>query len=407
MTTVTGNVNISNNPVATTIDLGCVTTVGGSITVENNDAATNIDLGSVTTVGGSITVENNNDATVLLGSLETVAGSISVESTGTDIDIFDITACAGGSSDISTMGYASVLATTAAGATSVTAQDDNAINIALQPSTVSACTPFAITRVPVAPEAGTDADGNAATINPIDAYQIEFAVPTLGTPATLTFDIILANLDAASQTEVLNAVATGVITLVTKSDTAGSTYQAFPICAGSEAPTVDGCVLLETLDSNRQPTTGTPAIVRFSNVVGHFSTWAVAIVTPPVFFNGLLQPYPVPPYTTTPTFKRGSVVPLKFNWVDAAGRVIDSGAASPAISIYRDSCSDQPAMSEPIAADDAGQSDGWRYDAAASTWIFGWSTKPLTAGCYWIQVTTATRAYPAPTGLFPVALRDK
>jgi hypothetical protein len=39
-------------------------------------------------------------------------------------------------------------------------------------------------------------------------------------------------------------------------------------------------VKVEAFDANGQPTTGTPALVRFSNAIGHFSTWAVAIVTP-------------------------------------------------------------------------------------------------------------------------------
>lgn len=69
----------------------------------------------------------------------------------------------------------------------------------------------------------------------------------------------------------------------------GSTYQAFPLCTGSQVPTAGGCVLVQTLDAAGQPTTEPPAIVRFSNVVGHFSTWAVAIVT------GV-----IPPRDTTP-----------------------------------------------------------------------------------------------------------
>jgi hypothetical protein len=66
---------------------------------------------------------------------------------------------------------------------------------------------------------------------------------------------------------------------VTKGDGVGSVFQAFPICASAETPTVDGCVRVETFDALGQPTSGTPAFVRFSNVIGHFSTWAVAIVT--------------------------------------------------------------------------------------------------------------------------------
>ena len=191
---------------------------------------------------------------------------------------------------------------------------------------------------------------------------------------------------------------------------AHSQYQAFPICTGGAVPTVNGCVLVELLDADGQPTTGTPAIVRFSNVVGHFSTWAVAIVTPsaPAYvFNGLLPPYPAPPHTATPTFKRGSVVPLKFSWVDSAGILSDSAAADPAVAIYAASCDTQATATDPITAEDAGESGGLRYDASTMTWIFNWSTKPLTAGCYAVRVTTSNASYAAPTGTFPLALRDR
>jgi hypothetical protein len=77
----------------------------------------------------------------------------------------------------------------------------------------------------------------------------------------------------------LEALAADTATLVTRSDTAGTQYQAFRICEDGEEPLPDGCVLVQLLNADRQPATGTPAIVRFSNVVSHFSTWAVAIVT--------------------------------------------------------------------------------------------------------------------------------
>jgi hypothetical protein len=76
----------------------------------------------------------------------------------------------------------------------------------------------------------------------------------------------------------LDAFASGSITMATKGDDAGSTYQAFAVCSGSDAPTVDGCVSVTALDAAGNPTSGTPDIVRFSNVVGHFSTWAVVLV---------------------------------------------------------------------------------------------------------------------------------
>ena len=87
-------------------------------------------------------------------------------------------------------------------------------------------------------------------------------------------------LDASTRSVLLEALANGQASLATKGDAAGSTYQAFPICTAGQTPTVNGCVLIQTLDETGQPTTGTPAIVRFSNVVGHFSSWAVVTFTP-------------------------------------------------------------------------------------------------------------------------------
>jgi hypothetical protein len=190
-----------------------------------------------------------------------------------------------------------------------------------------------------------------------------------------------------------------------------SQYHAFPICGPGQQPTVDGCVLVQLLDANGQPTTGTPAIVRFSNVVGHFSIWAVAIVTPQSaparVLNGLLSPYPAPPHTTAPTFKRGSVVPLKFNWVDAAGLIVDSADANPAVTVFPASCTTQAATTNLVAPEDAGNSGGLRYDASTKTWTFNWSTKPLAAGCFSVRVTPSNASYAAPPNAFPVALRDR
>jgi hypothetical protein len=245
----------------------------------------------------------------------------------------------------------------------------------------------------------------------VASYQITFGIPTLNQNATLTFDVFLAGLDTATANALLAALGNGRATLATRGDAAGSQYQAFRICGAGELPTAGGCVLVQLLDANGQPTTGTPAIVRFSNVVGHFSTWAVAIVTPQSnstnTFNGLLSPYPAPPHTTTPTFKRGSVVPLRFNWVDAGGVIVDSAAANPTVVVFPASCTTQTPATEPITPEDAGNSGGLRYDASTKTWIFSWSTKPLAAGCFAVRVTTSNATYAPPAGNFPIALRDR
>ena len=179
-------------------------------------------------------------------------------------------------------GYTDMSGTTPAGELDLTATNLEAV-MHLQVQAASFATPvsFSLTRLdPIAlvPESGLDANGSPATIDPIAAYQFTFAVPTLNRDAALSFDIDVAQLDAATQTALLDALAAGTATMVTKGDAPGSVFQAFPVCGGADTPTAGGCVRVETFDALGQPTSGTPAIVRFSNVVGHFSTWAVAIV---------------------------------------------------------------------------------------------------------------------------------
>ena len=404
LTTVSGDLTISGNLQATSVNCGGVVTVHGDLSIVDNPEATTIDLSNMATIDGSLTVADNNDeTTVIIGGLETVEANLTLQSSGSGS--FDMDACVGGTSEIDLFGYASLTATVAEGFMTVTLEDGSSVSLTIPPGAVPPCSSFSISANTAInfPE-GTDPDGNPVTVEPVQGYDIAFDVPILGAPATLTFEIDLATLTASRQTDVLAALELGILTLVTVGHDVSEIVQSFPVCASGAAPAVDGCVGLETLDGSGNPTTGTPAVIRFTGVVGHFSTWAVAILRPPRTFNGLLQPYPAPPHTETPTFRRGSVVPLKFNWVDAASVVIDSATASPSVTIYPGACSSQPATT-PIAADDAGQSDGFRYDAATSTWVFAWSTKALTEGCYWIQINSGSAAYPPPAGRFPIALR--
>jgi hypothetical protein len=374
---------------------------------------TGIDLAALDTVDGDLSVTDNGACTTLvLGSLTTVGGNLTLESCGTGT-FSPGPAAAGGNTTLTTAGYTTVSGTTATGTTTVSnATAEALMTVQLPAGSFTTPVSFSLTHMDpatLAPEPGLDATNSPATIDPVAAYQITFGVPTLNRDATLTFDVFVAGL--ADATAFLDALAGGLVTLATRSDVPGNQYQAFPICTGGAQPTPGGCVVVALLDANGQPTTGTPAIVRFSNVVGHFSTWAVAIVTPQSapthFFNGLLAPYPAPPHTTTPTFKRGSVVPLKFAWADATGALVDSAAANPTVTIYSAACTTQAPATDPIAPDDAGESGGLRYDAGTQTWTFNWSTKPLPASCFGIQVTTGTPAYAAPAVMFPVALRDK
>ena len=119
--------------------------------------------------------------------------------------------------------------------------------------------PFTITRLD---PAALPAEGN---VDPVVAYAFEFGVPTLNSPAELSFAVRLSGLDQGTRDALLAGLADGRATLATRG--AGA-YQTFPLCAAGAAPTADGCVRAEHVGD----------VVRFTGVVGHFSTWAVAIV---------------------------------------------------------------------------------------------------------------------------------
>ena len=71
---------------------------------------------------------------------------------------------------------------------------------------------FTLTRLApnaLPPENGTAAGGGAASIDPVAAYQFGFAVPTLNSAATLTFEVQLAGLDQATRDAFLAALDAG------------------------------------------------------------------------------------------------------------------------------------------------------------------------------------------------------
>ncbi len=283
--TVAGDVTIEGNGGAVTIDLGALETVGGVVSMGNNQAAATVDLGTGLSAG-EVTITDNVAAEVTL-DLTFVSGDVTVASTGTEVFSLGDGSVAG-NVDLDLTGYTSVTGATAGGETSISNTNGAAtMTVDLPAGTFTTPVSFAITNLAVlSPEQGTSPSGTAI-IDPVAGYQFTFGVPALNQDASLTFDIILANLDSATRVALLNALTNGNATLATKGDAAGSTYQSFPLCLGSETPTSGGCVLVQQLDTNGQPTIGPPAILRFSNVVGHFSTWAVAIITPDADMDGI------------------------------------------------------------------------------------------------------------------------
>jgi hypothetical protein len=163
-----------------------------------------------------------------------------------------------------------------------------AMEVRIPAGAFTAPVPFTITRPAADPPApGTAADGTPATITPISAFQFAFAVPTLNLDASLSFVIDMTMLSAADQATILNSIASGVATIIGKSDAPGATYTAFPLCTGTQTPAANACAAVSLLDANGLSTTGQPVTVRFDGVVGHFSSYGIGTVarrdvTPPV-----------------------------------------------------------------------------------------------------------------------------
>lgn len=279
-----GSVNMSDNTATSTIDVGGLATVTGSLDISDNTSATAIDMSGLTTVGGNLIIVGNGDAAVNMSAGTDVGGDLAIETTGTgSFSMGDGTVT--GNATLDATGYTDMSGNTPVGNLDLTATRAEAVmHLRVQAATFTTPVSFSVTRVDPAamvPENGLDDGGDPATIDPIAAYQFTFGAPTLDRDAELSFDIVLAALDTDTRTDLLDALAAGTATLVTKGDAIGGRFQAFPVCASAETPTAGGCVQVETLDAGGLPTTGTPARVRFGGVIGHFSTWAVATVAQP------------------------------------------------------------------------------------------------------------------------------
>jgi len=115
-------------------------------------------------------------------------------------------------------------------------------------------------------------------------------------------------------------------------------------------------------------------------------------------FIGLLPPYVAPPKA----FKIGSSIPLKWQYTDSGGTVVDSSVANPSVKIRLVIAGTTPTEGDPITIDDPGSS-GLRYDSLTMTWQFNWQTKSLTAGIYNIRIISGQTSQA--NGPFPVQLR--
>ncbi len=276
-----------------------------------------------------MSVVDNPSATVTLTG-GTVAGDLTIETTGSTVNYSTTTA--GGNVDVTGVGTTTLSANTGGLDTSVTLLNTEATMQAYLPTgSTTAQVGFSVTHQSpstLPAETGVSFTGTTVNVDPVSAYSFNFAIPTLNADATLIFDIDVAALDPASRSDLLTALSSGAATLAVKGDAVGSQYQTFAVCSGSAAPTAGGCVSVLALDAAGNPTTSTPAKVRFTGVVGHFSTWAVVVVSaiappPPsgLTIDGISAPTDPLPMNTAVTVSAtyaGSATTATWSWGDGS-----------------------------------------------------------------------------------------
>ena len=114
-------------------------------------------------------------------------------------------------------------------------------------------------------------------------------------------------------------------------------------------------------------------------------------------FKGLLPPYAPPEQKA---FKLGRTIPLKWQYTDLAGNVVDSDGANPKVEwTYMGEGDGTGTLDEEV---DAPGASGLQYDALTMTWQFNWQTKDRKVGTYEITITS-DQAESSP--IFEIALR--
>jgi hypothetical protein len=288
LTQVDGSVWLAGNTSATTIDLPVLAGTGGGVEISGHAAAASLDLAALAAVGGDLTLVNNP----LLGpiafpALVSVGGNLTIETQAqSTVDLTGVSILGG--LDLQTTDATSVLGDTPAGDTHLALGNGAAgMDLALPAGAIAAGTPFEVENIPAAAlvtTTGLTADDGPARVDPVIAYHFAFGAAAPTAPAAVSFDLTLAELDAPEQAAVLAALESGELTVTVQSDAGGSVPVALAVCAPGEPLVPGGCATLTALDGAGEPlppeSLDDTAAVRFAALVTHFSTYALAVVTP-------------------------------------------------------------------------------------------------------------------------------
>ena len=269
-------IDASGNSGDLTIDPG---STGGDLDISDNPGADVINVGGGQ-LGGDLVITDNGTAVVNANDSLTVSGDAEVESDGGGmLDLSDVDVA--GDETVAADGADGVTADTAGGTTDVSVLGGTAaMHVVLPDGAFDRPVAFTITRHGDDPaESGLTVTG-PAQVDPLAGYGFAFAVPELNADADLAFTIDLGSLDAGTRAALLAGIASGSATIVTKADAPGSVYGAFERCSGTQTP-ADGCVAVTLLaaDGSVAPAGTEPALARFDGIAGHFSAYAVALVS--------------------------------------------------------------------------------------------------------------------------------
>lgn len=117
-------------------------------------------------------------------------------------------------------------------------------------------------------------------------------------------------------------------------------------------------------------------------------------------FLGLFAPYQPP--SAGVAYKINSAIPIKWQYTDNGGSVVNSSNANPQVYISGPyACGGTDSVAEVLALSSG--ASGYQYDPTTNSWQFNWKTTGLNSGCYNINIKSVLTGQT--TGPFPIQLR--
>jgi hypothetical protein len=279
---VGGDLTVTDDASLSEVEAPELESVGGGVSIIDNVLLTDIDLGGLLDVGGSLTITRAPHASLfaLTPSLSRLVSAVGGAPAGIDLHSLDTVGrdltidFAQSDIDLADASVNGDMNITGEGAESVatnTAGDVTDVEFLNGAATMDAELPDGAFDGEVA--FSVDRLGGAALdpvdgVDPLAAYQFAFATPHLEKDAVLTFSIDLSQLPQEDADALLADINAWKATIAVKTDVEGAKFQPLPVCASGQTPADDGCVAV-TVDGD---------IATFRGVAAHFSAWGVVTV---------------------------------------------------------------------------------------------------------------------------------